>query len=471
MKIRILALLTVLALLLTACGGQTGTAPEKEDETQGAVNTPTTEPDAPAQTMGAVKLTEKGKIAADSFSMYNTDFLLLYSDDGVQLVDPDGKVQGKTYADVNSLIGNGLVVVSGEPKDNAPQLGVANAYTGEELAPCEAVHALMLNDRYMLLSYKTGVCESNDGAFGLYGEAETYKSVYFTGYGKVLDLQKGDFVPNVEVTTSMFDVSAVGDTILVEEDYSNCVAYDSEGNKLGTYEYMNPMPQSGLILQGLNDKMPVYDSDLNLLSELEGSVYNYDTIDGVDDMLIYTDSDGSEVVNRIIDLKGKALSKDFVHITNVFDGQYIMNYITKDSEYLYGISDFDGNEIIPYEYDSIVYAEPGYFCVRNDDGYFMFDTQGNKLNEDPMDGTLSSLCLYAGSYDQLLVLSTGETIQAESYPSALTLSLVYVDDAVYDLISGEKLFENVDDCFASADSIYVREEDSEDYVRYVVQFA
>ena len=89
-----------------------------------------------------------------------------------------------------------------------------------------------------------------------------------------------------------------------------------------------------------------------------------------------------------------------------------------------------------------------------------------------MDGAFGQIIFYAGpSYDEVLILDTGMTVAVDRSPIELTLSLAQLDNAIYDVISGEILFNNVDRSFACGDSIYVLEEGADTYTRYIVSYA
>lgn len=492
MKTKIISLLMVLVLFLTACGGgNNGTGKENEkgsedsvqdngsgennkqdgeDSSQGGesedgANQSGAPEEDTTKVVGAVKLTKKGTVSR--FFSYDS-FMYSYENDRIQLVGLDGKTKSeKDYAGVNALIRDGFCVVEETPVDGVPRLGVADAYTGKELAPCEAVNVQLLNERYLLMVYKTGVGDK-DNWFGFYFDSETHDMVYILGYGKVLDLEEGRFVPNIKVTSSMMDAAAVGPTVLVDTDeYATCIAYDPDGKELGTYEYMNPEPDSKLVLQGLSETVRIYDEEMNSISEVAGSIYAYDTIDGISDMLIYYENGKY----RIVDLNGKVLSGDFDYIGDVVNHECI---IVKEGD-SWGVADMDGNEIIPCQYDVVSYLEPGYFAAKTDEGYYLFTMEGEQIYDQPVKRSGDTISFYAdGDEDyskKLLVLETGELLTATYRFRNMGLSLVYDDNMVYDQISGEIVFEDVADCFGCGDSIYVRLMDEDNYTRYMVEYA
>lgn len=479
MKIKLLALILALMLVLTACGASSDSdeKTEKETETQTQEDAPVSEevqiPDAPKQTIGAVTLTEVGKVSPDAFNGYNTVCLTNYADDYVTIPDLNGQtLSDYQYKCIDSIIGNGLVVVQSKDSGSIPMLGVYNAYTGEQVIPCESAAILMLNDRYLMTCYHTGPAEDYTDGFYFYIDPVSHDTVYFTGYGKIFDLQTGAFVPGLELSSSYLDITAIGDCILIENDEGADDVFNASGTCIGTYKYMNAFPDSDLGLQDLGNGVNVFDGTMTQVSQLEGSVYDYNTIKDCSDKLIKTNIVDGSVLYNIIDLQGNTLSAHFPSIVSVYDEQYILSYTKSGDDYLYGMYNFKGNAIVPAEYKSVTYFEPGYFSARNDAGYFIYDLEGNKINNTPMDGMLQQILFYAGaSYDQVLVLSNGNLMDAESYPSVLTLSLAKIDNTIYDVISGSSLFENVDEAFACGDSIYVMLEDEEEYTRYIVAYA
>lgn len=437
MKLRIFAVMTLLALFLTACGGNTDSPAPSADPT---VQTEATEAAAPE---GSVTLTKAGTVNPDDFSYRYSSFFVRKTADRIKLLDLNAQTEStSTYLDVKSYIRDGICVVEG---DNS-LLGIADAYSDKELAACSATDVWKLNDRFILLSYGAPALDLGN-----------------VGYGKVLDLEKGEFVPGLEIKVSAISVSATNDVIVVKQDATACNAYSPDGTLIGNYENLNCYPKANLLFQLIDSKTVVYDSKLNKVSELPG--YRFKSVDGFSNMLIQQVDGGYQVT----DLQGNAISPVFDQISYVITENLLQIY--EEETKLHKIVTLEGTEVLSVENGVIHYREPGYFVTLANNIYNIYTIEGTQINKQPLVSDFGGVCLTSDAgYKNLLDLSTGETIAIQEYPNYLINSLISVDSKVYNVITGETLFENVRSCFACGDSIYVMLDGEEVYTRYIVEY-
>ena len=320
----------------------------------------------------------------------------------------------------------------------------------------------MLSDRFILLGYETGI-GSEDDRFGFYYiDSET---VNYKGYGKILDLEKGQVVPGVEITTSKYDVSAAGNMLFVDKEYRTTDVYTAEGKLVGTYESIYAYPESGLAIQYTAEGICVYDADMKLVSTLVQNDFNddYKPIDGTSEMLLHEYVKDGNYCYCITDLSGKALTAEYARILQVYPEGYL--YIFEND--VGSIVDFAGNVIVP---NSAVYREPGYFVAQiQGEGYYIYDCTGKKINNTAMADGYSGLVIKNDS-GKILILETGKMLAVEGFVGEQIGSLVLIESTLYDVITGKIVLTDVDACVATGGNLYIWDNEKAVYTRYIAEF-
>lgn len=470
-------LLLAMMLGLCACGNNDseGNTPTKDvatqensgDEYQG--NNDTSEDRASENTIdaGAMTLTEMGTVP-NGVNFVSNGILTKSDGTKVQILNQNGNsFNDKWYDAVEYIIRDGICVV-GIAGTNQTLLGVVDAVAEKELAPCEAVTVSPLSDRFVMLAYATGTGTADDHVFAI-GSTDG-ESYYYKGYGKILDLQKGEFIPNLELTTrkELQDTSAVGNVIFVEKDSLITDVYGADGTFMGTYEYIYAYPQSGIALQFAENSVCVYDENMNLVSTLPKRDYGetYDAVEGSSELLIHRGKkDNGEEWYSVIDLTGKALTAEYKWITSVYYNGFM--HVTKDG--VSCIVDFAGNTIIS-DFMTASYVEPGYFMINQNNEYYVYDLTGKKLNDVALSEARFGTTLKDDS-GKLFIFETGETLAVEGRIEKLTGSLVLIGSNVYDVITGKIVLSDVDACLATGGNLYVWDNDKETYTRYIAEYA
>ena len=474
---RLIAIFLLLAMMVTicACGnnGSTNNGPSSNNGSNGSTdNNGSTGNNGAAQQSGnkidtgAMILTEMGTVP-DGVNFTSGGIITKSEGEKVQVLNQNGaSFNDKWYDDVDSIISNGICVVSNADASGKELLGIVDSISEKELVPCEAVEIVMLSDRFILLGYETSKGNEDDRFGFYYIDSET---VNYKGYGKILDLEKGQVVSGVEITTSKYDVSAAGNMIFVEKDHRTTDVYTAEGKLVGTYEYIYAYPESGIALQSTTEGVCVYDKDLKLVSTLVTTDFNdkYEPVDGTSEMLLHTYAvtEGDALVNRycVTDLTGKALTAEYKRIVQVYPEGYL--YISEND--VDSIVDFTGSVIVP---SSAGYRAPGYFVAQvQGEGYYVYDRTGKKINETAMADGYSGLIIKDDS-GKVLVLETGKMLAAEGYAREQTGSLVLIESTLYDVISGKTVLNDVDACVATGGNLYVWDSEKETYTRYAAEF-
>ncbi|MBQ2893873.1 MAG: hypothetical protein IJE24_07030 [Oscillospiraceae bacterium] len=473
MKKLLVVLLTFSLVLSFAACAQTGTKPKETDtptaSTEQATLAPTTPPEQDNGTeVKGMTLIERGT-APTSVNFISGGLLVQHEDRDnnkkLQVLDQNGVAFNDIWYDnVEASISNGICIVNNEDASGKKLLGVVDSLNEKELLPCEAVEIAKLSDRFLLLGYETGM-GTEDDFFGFY--FTDAGMIYYTGYGKILDLEKGQIVPNLQITTSKYDVSAAGNMILVEGEYPSSNVYTADGSLLGSYDYVYAYPDSRLILQSVKEGVCVYDQDMKQISTLETADYNetFKPIDGTSAMLLHEYVRDGVHYEAVTDINGKAISQEYTSISTVYPEGYVY-YFENEKRY---IADFDGN-IIASDFYSARYCEPGYLTVHKQqyDEIYVYDSTGKLLTETAM--TSSNGLVLRDSSGNILILGTGKMLTPDGYVQIQTGSLVLIGNTLYDVITGKAVFTELTGCVATGNSLYIRYGDSDSYIRYIVEF-
>ena len=479
---KVISIILLLAMMVTicACGnngttGNVSTENNNNNESQSnnstnenQSNNSTNESQKPGDIIdaGAMILTKMGTVP-DGVNFTSGGIITRSEGEKVQILNQNGApFNDKWYDDVDSIISNGICVVSNVDANGKELLGVVDSINEKEIVSCEAVEVIMLSERFVLLGYETGTGNEDDRFGFYYTDSEI---VNYKGYGKILDLEKGQVVSGVEITTSKYKVSAAGNMIFVKTDYHTSDVFDAEGKLVGTYEYIYAHPESGIALQSTKEGVCVYDKDMKLVSTLVTTGFSdqYQAVDGTSEMLLhtYTVTEGDNVVNRycVTDLSGKALTAEYTCILQV----YPEGFLSVSEGDSISIVDFAGNVIVP---GSASYRAPGYFvALVQGEGYYIYDRTGKKINETAMADGYSGLIVKDDS-GKVLVLETGEMLAAEGFAREQTGSLALIKSTLYDVITGKAVLNDVDACVATGGNLYVWDSEKETYTRYTAEF-
>lgn len=472
MRYKYAALFMAFALVLTACGG---IEPGKNTEKQGQEDVENVENEENLGTViGGVRIVEAG-VVTGKCGFVSGDFLTRTEGEQVQLLDLNGIAKtDKLYDEFESIVGDGICIVSMD-SDDVPKLGVVNAYTGQEMVPCEAAEIEKLSDRYLLIKFRTGEATKDD-YYGFYDNDnpnDVYGFTYFNGYGKVLDLQEGRLVPGLELTENVY---AAGNMLYVDRSYKETEVFGPDGKSVGTYEYLYAYPKSGIGMQVTESGIAVYDASFQKVGQLTGEFNKYDTVDGVDDMLIKNESAADVRIRRLVGLNGDAVSERYDFIGTV--SQYGFSAVKEDGG-LWGYVALDGSIIAPFEYDTVHYVKPGYILALNmnetkgiQEGD-VYSLEGKKLNTEPVRGDFNQCAFYTDS--GIFAPETGITIPA-SNKQYLGCGLIKVtetayESTIYSAITGEVVFEGVEACVCTGNNLYIWDGEEQVYIRYILEWA
>ena len=475
MKKTMILLLLAMLLPLTACTAEQPVAVESDPVVTEAPTEPeivlTLKDTGGCEIRGGLKLTNMGPVNGDP-TFLSSGVLIDHLNEKVKLLDLNGNPHlAKDYDGVAAVLGNGICIAVDNIAYGLDLYGIVNVFTGEEIAPCEAIEVIPLSDRYILMNYIDELTTEKPYYGSFY---RNDRKLYYIGHGLVLDLEKKRFVPNLQITDSKKHISALEDLIVLEGSHHSVrEVYNAEGELLGSYVNLITSATSKLAFQVLPDNIQIYNSNMEPLSLLPGKIYDYAVVPGSSHLLIKNEIVEDQPCAYVINLNGEAQSASCSAISEVYEGKYICHRIIdeKTDAILYGVMDFSGEILVPAEYTSMEYVEPGYFLAQNAEGYFMYDTTGRRCNDTPLSHHRFSPMLYQDGHEKMLILDTGEIYESKQYPEYMCLSLVLTDGKLIDLITGQTVMEQVDSCFSLGNNLYVWDPEATIYTRYTVEYA
>lgn len=379
---------------------------------------------------GEPKLKAMGTIDADDFLGYS-DTLVYRNNKKYGLMSIDGKkLTSAEYDDIEYK--KGYLRVTKETAKGY-KVGILTV-DGIEVVPCEYGYAEIKNEHWIFASTLAPATEKDYDFVSYWADNE--KDKY-----KMIDEAFIIHTPGYDIDED----SEILQVSLTRDDYADC---DVDG------DYINIKDRS-------TGNVTTYDGEFNMVA----------SVDYVSDFKEFS----SDYVLRktLKDKIGKDYYLDQVNIK----GYATVNNKGKGDNYLYGIVDADGKEILPAEYEYIGYYSDkdgiqnlldGYFCVVKD-GKYQYVTEGGKVTCDTGysyskgDKYLNNLGL-AGSYKAsngkyTIVTADGNILSGFDIATGFANGLLW---KVYDgkknsLIDwhGNVLFKDIDNVKAAENGNYI----------------
>lgn len=193
---------------------------------------------------GLISLKKIGTIEDAESEITMSEQGLYIDDEDITILDKLGDDNlKKSYASVSNLYDGYWVVGNGSEDVNS--FGLVNE-DGRELIPCEAAWITALNGikgRYLKIYYSTGVTQNEDEALftqtdrttALFGSVDNDNSTLYSGYAKIYDLEKETFVEGIEITVDSDLIFPCGDSIISSGAY-DAILYDDTGAVIKEFE-------------------------------------------------------------------------------------------------------------------------------------------------------------------------------------------------------------------------------------------
>lgn len=331
---------------------------------------------------------------------------------------------------------------------------------GNEVFPADKGVGLFasIDDRFFTAYFPEGITEDEDEDEAIYYVTSSMFSfmpqdgdTLYKGTVKVFDSKTGKFL---EKTTESFDphYSVKGDVIYYyNEDIDPVLVSDAD--KL--LELPSGFSVTGGFLTSYeHDSIAVYDHQLN---KLFASPYSISELYGNKDFYTLYDSD-NEIRGLMYKNGEMVLKPEYRSIGELCDGYF--TYQPTEDYQKNGIIKVDGTVLTEPIYKSIYCSDdlPGYFNAQNSDGtYDILDGEGNVIRSSTTSGIYSDGYITEDNDYYYLVRGTGEFSLKLSYSTYLDDQILYNSSGktVYDLVTGEKLFEGVDKAYRIYGYLYI----------------
>jgi len=382
---------------------------------------------------------------------HDSGCLVCKSEDGsYSFVGSDGKKTDGAYTEIVSR-GNGYFWV----KSQATGLyGIVNQRTGAEAVPCEAVCYYELSDRFDLVCYSTGEADK-DSAFGSYSVTAENEIVYFRGWGRVFDRKSGVFVSSLTFKNKASDISANAAFIFEEIENGAVKAYSAGGSLCDTYYLIKAAKHSSSFLAIKNivdDEFLIIGKDGKVIGRIFDQIPNFEMVDGSDSILRrkrITLGTGSK--DELSDLSGNIISPYYNSITDVIDDKYLIATNSEDGGF--GVADFSGNVVIPFEYDDIRRCDSGLFhCLKNKKWY-LFNSEGKQINPNGFDYAADLLCNFSPNNTTPVLFLNGNVLTCYGAVKTSTDGMILIGNTLYNTENGDIVLQDIES-FIKLDNKY-----------------
>lgn len=432
------------------------TAPEDEivtaDETAELEpeETPTEE-----ETKSAV-LEEAGKFDAENVGFYNDIIYKGTSEEDIECLNYMGEViDGGDVPMVSKLGDTGLYCFCKKGEDIV-YTGLMDEEGNVIVGADQGVGTYSeIDDRFLTAYFPEGETKDKKEAI-YYVTANQFsfkpndEDILYKGTVKVFDTKTGKFLEN---TAQKIDphYSVDGDVISFYDADDNLVYVNADDKVIESGDFT---PEGIFFTKYEDGKTGVYDHELNKLLTTDYSVYALDNTD-----YYYRVRDNETVLDGIMSAKGRVLiDPKYKNIMGIDD-----TYFSYSTDTLCGLAKYDGTELTKDIYGYVSKVAPGYFTAKCDDNKIaLLDKTGKEIVKESDDISLYALdeAIYITKGDEYLYLVYNDndfTLKLPTSGTYLGSYLLYSakDKAIYDIITGEKVLEDIDKAYAAYGHVYV----------------
>lgn len=191
----------------------------------------------------------------------------------------------------------------------------------------------------------------------------------YKGYIKVFDIEANEFIESITVTTPTTKIYGCGDTVYVKNQGENGVLYDNTGAVLNNNVEMSI--DGNFFYDHQNNMYIVYNNRLERLFETEFRLW---ALKGISDYIVYNDGKNKQ---GLMDKQGNTVVQAEYDGISSFNEKSCKIYKKSDKNSVYGVLGFDGEVIVPCEYNYITQIAEGYIlCSSDTDDYTVYGPDG-----------------------------------------------------------------------------------------------
>ena len=483
-----LALAAVMSLSMAACGDESddddkseksskvSTQAEEEESTEEATEDVTEATEAPteeepeaeskpvseilaeiqADEIKSATLKEVGKLEGDDIEKYDIFLYKEISDEEIQCLDYTGKpLLDGNVSYVKELGDTGLYIYYTTPEGDFEYCGLMDADGNVVLSTDEKVGTFdAVDSRYVKAYLPEAVTTDRDNAI-YYSTSRQFSidvgedDVMYSGTVKLYDTQEHKFLEN---TAQNYDPNyRIGNEIITfsDADY-NTVAVTDEDKVL---DLDGKAVVGDLITDYSGDKTVAYDKNMNKLFSIDGTIAE---ISGTHDFYSLCDSDTS--LRGLIHKSGTVMIEPkYKTISYLADGVFAYYNDDYDKQ---GLVYADGTELTGEEYKYITASGvPGFYNASTQDSkYDLIDSDGNAIVQG-QDYSFSEGSYYkeGDDYAYFVVGKKDTSLKLTRMGTYLGSQLLASseDNAIFDLVTGEKVLDGCDDAYQAYGYIYV----------------
>lgn len=341
--------------------------------------------------------------------------------------------------------GNGITAIYRKGTE-VPTCKLVNIDTGEVYLADDAVQIEQLNERFYYVVYVTERTENRDECFIYFTDqmlslGPDEDDVLYKGYSRIYDLEKAQFVGNLQGEIPEHWVLANGDTVCIAKSYDLYDVYLDNGSIISDVKNLALTPNG--FIQKSNGNCVLYDTELNELCTVPNAtpLSLHDPYNHYSDhyFLFGTDWDRKGIIDR----NGTMIVPDeYKFLTCYFDDYFIVANDEKK-----GVYHADGSVLIPVEYDGVFGTEyPGFRMTKehgDDEETFLYVPGRQVMSISEYHGSPPLLYQYVDGASRTLdylIPSSGDTLLIKDYENVVG-AIVASEQGVMEMIHGTTLIE------------------------------
>ena len=255
------------------------------------------------------------------------------------------------------MFDNGIVAAY-EYTAALPRCGLVDGNTGEILLMDNACKIEAITDRFFLVRYATGRTTDPEESYirfsGSQFRPETgEEEILYRGYGRIFDLETGEFVPGLTLEGTQSVSVCAGRTICVKTGWDTADLYTPEGACLA--EAVSVTVCGEYLVQTAEDGLAVYDAGYRYLRTVPGADVISESGAGVSaysGKFLKTRHEDSGLLG-VVDLGGhEMLAPAFDTISGAV-GDYLIVGMEQEETWRYGLYLADGTPVLSCGYEGI----------------------------------------------------------------------------------------------------------------------